>query len=155
MKSSGRFKGHEIVMGKDRELLSFSVDLRWLGSKLVDPNWWVEILRTLASQMNPFRPSPEFEAEAKENSLEIYSGIKRLSKSSVVKIFGGSLQKVQEYCILKNRFLVVYIEDSVDRKLNTICRKTLADNAIGNALNERFILYAGNARHAPTLKFGK
>jgi hypothetical protein len=145
---------HEMLLGKDRELFSFSVDLKWLWLKAVDPKSWVHLIKKLFTVLNPFALRVESESEAKGISMEILSGIRKLSRSSVVKIFRGTLQQAQAYCILKNRFLVVYIEDvSTDR--NQICRKTLADNTVGNAIIDQFILYAGSSRHAPTMKFAK
>lgn len=145
---------HELTMGKDRELFSFSLDLKWLFSKVIDPACWVSTIATLGSQISPFKTGPEYEYQAKENSLEIYSYIRRLSRSSFVKVFGGTLREAQEYCVMKNRFLVLYIEDKVDEE-NMICRKTLADNIIGSVVNDQFVLYVGSARHYPTWKFAK
>lgn len=147
-------RNHELVMGKDRELFSFSVDLKWLFSRIIDPAFWVSIIRKVENKLSPFKTGPAHDFEAREIRLEIYSCIRRLSSSSIIKVFSGTLREAQEYCVMKNRFLILYIEDKMDKQ-NIICRKNLANNSIGGVVNDRFVFYVGSARHHATLRFAK
>ena len=147
-------RNHELVMGKDRELFSFSVDLKWLFSRIIDPAFWISVIRNIENKLSPFKTRPDHDCEAREIRMGIYSSIRRLSRSSVIKVFGGTLQEAQEYCLLKNRFLILYIEDKFEKQ-NIICRKNLANNSIGSVVNDRFVLYVGSTVHHATMRFAK
>ena len=146
---------NDIVLGKDREVFSVSIDLKWLISKISNPSFWVDVFRRLSGRMNPFSHLNEPDFISRNNSMRILSGIRKLSKGSIVKVFRGSLQQAQAYSILKSRFMVLYIEDTSDWNQNLICRKTLADNSVGSAINDNFVLYTGGSQHSATLKFAK
>ena len=149
-----KLQHHELIVGKDRELFSFSVDLKWLFSRFIDPAWWMSLFRNIGDQLSPFKCGSTYDYEAKEISLEICSQIRRLSRSSIVKVFGGTLQEAQEYCIVKNRLLILYVEDRVNKQ-NIFCRRSLADNSIGGVVNDRFVLYVGSVEHYATMRFAK
>lgn len=146
---------NDIVLGKDRELFSISIDIKWLISKISDPSFWIDAFRQLSVRFNPFSQHNELDITSRNNSMRILSGIRKLSKGSIVKIFRGNLQQAQAYSILKSRFIVLYVEDTSDWNQNLICRKTLADNSVGNAINDNFVLFAGSAQHSVTVKFAK
>jgi len=146
---------NDIVLGKDRELFSFSIDVKWLLSSISNPKFWIDILRKISGKCNSFLQNSHDDFIASNNSMRILSGIRKLSKASIVKVFKGDLQQAQAYSILKSRFMVLYVEDSDDWSQNLICRKTLADNTVGNAMNDNFILYASSSQHSPTFKFAK
>jgi hypothetical protein len=155
LKSKYSQQRYEMLLGKDRELLSFSIDLKWLWSKIVDLETWSDIFAKVIDKFNPNTLKNESDKEAKNINLKILSGIRKLSKYSALKIFKGTLDQAQAYCMLKSRFMVLYVEDASDWNLNLICRKTLADNSVGHIINDQFVLYCGNTKHQATLKFSK
>ena len=148
---------------QDRELFHISLDLKWIWTILTDKNSWKQVLQKFFSifstTFNVAQKPFNIQAHAKEISIEILSDIRNKNIGSTIKFFSGTLPQAQQYSIKKNKFLILYIENNNNNKIESsyknIFRKILGDNILGNLINEQFVFFGGSTAHPSTNKIIK
>jgi len=145
-------KRTDFVVGKDRELLHFSIDLKWLFEKLCDKATWMEILDYTVQSFLRLSHGYETEFQYRLQATKMYKQLQAANTANCsVRVFQSSLADAQHLSIIKDRFILFYCEEEladVIPSMDTIlARKALASSRVGNFINDQYIFMTGYHRH--------
>jgi hypothetical protein len=131
----------DLILGKDRELLYFSVDLKWMFGRLTDKHTYVSILRGAWKFLSRLWGGFAGTKDSKDAAVDILQYIRSVNPDSPVKLFqSSSLQRAEWLALATERLLLVYIEDG-DTRLPTPdsihYRRALSDQSLGHLINEQ------------------
>ena len=57
------------------------------------------------------------------------------------RFFKGTFQYAEKYALRKSKFIILYVESERSKNVNSAFRKAIADNTVGNYINEQVIVY--------------
>ena len=103
---------------KNREVVHFTVDFKWIIVKFFSLDTWKHGLKCVFSGVKSLVRIPSSFITSgiqKKESTRILSMIKEQNKDCNLNVFSGSLADALNFAALKNRFLVVYVENHKDR----------------------------------------
>jgi hypothetical protein len=131
----------DLILGKDRELLYFSIDLKWVLERLTDKHTYVNILkgawRSLSRLWGTFDGANDF----KDAAVDILQYVRSINPDSPVKLFqSSSLKRAEWLALATERLLLVYIEDGSTKSpsLDSIkCRRALSNQFLGHLINDQ------------------
>lgn len=148
----------ELYLGKDRELVHFSVDLRWIWLKLTDKHTYINFLKSTWNAITSIYTLADGSNEVKDSVIDIMYYIRSINDKSPLKFFHGSLSRAEWLATTTGRFLLVYIEEGSSKTPSITSlqyRHALADTNLGQFINEQFIFYAGTTQHRSTNNLAK
>jgi hypothetical protein len=129
----------ELVLGKDRELVYFSVDLKWVWSKLIDKKTYVDCLRCAWGGIKDLAGVVDSSQEFKEIAIELLQYIRSIDSESPIKLFAGNIKQAELLAVNTGRLILIYIEDgNVDSpSLKSMeCRNCLSSQVLGKLIND-------------------
>ena len=131
----------ELYLGKDRELVHFSVDLKWIWMKLMDKQTYINFLSSTWKMMTSLTGLVDSNSsqDVKDIAIDILSYMRSINPDTPIKLFHGSISRAQSYAVTTNRLLLVYIEDGRSKapsKISMQFRHALADTNLGRLINE-------------------
>lgn len=133
-------KDADVVIGKDRELFHFSIDLKWLSRKLLSRSTWKTIVLGVAERLKQLHPGYGVQLAYRDNALDCLLNIAELSPHQSIRIFQYSLHTAAELAALRNKLVLYYIEEDSSiggtPSLPTLeARKVLGDEILGRYIN--------------------
>lgn len=132
--------GRELVLGKDRELVHLSVDLKWVWSKLTDKSTYINILKTSWRELKYLVGVVDSSKEFKDNAIEILCYIRSISTESRIKLFQGNIKAAEWLALNTGRLVLIYVEDG-NAKFPSIgsmhYRNALSLPLLGNFINDQ------------------
>ena len=141
-----------IVLGKDRVLVQFNMDLRWLYLLLTDKNQW----STLWSKTIQFLQTNIFHKFSKRKILKnemlyIVSDIrfKNPNSASPIKCFYGNIDELIDYSKKHKKLILLYMEDGsaeFPSTFSTSFRSALSHTHVSHLINQHFLFYAVTTR---------
>lgn len=133
-----------LVLGKDRVLVQFNLDLRWLYLLVTDREEWYNLGQTIKLYFFSILDRFNREKIMKREMLYILSDIRFRNDKCVLKAFSGSFEDSLQYSYDNAKLLVVYVEDGNAEFPTQFCstfRKSLSDEKLSNLINNNFVLY--------------
>jgi len=145
-------KRTDFVVGKDRELLHFSIDLKWLFEKLGDKATWMRLLDFSIQSILRLSHVYEAEHQYRLQAAKLYRQIQLMNPANCsIRVFQGSMTDAQHFSLLKDRFILLYCEeevaDVVPSMETILARKALASSRVGGLVNDQFIFMSAFHRH--------
>lgn len=132
--------GRELVLGKDRELVHLSVDLKWVWAKLTDKLTYINILKTSWREIKSLVGVVDSSIQFKENAIEILCYIRSISPESRIRLFQGDFKAAEWLAFNTGRFVLVYVEDG-NSKFPSIgsmhYRNALSFPPLGDYINDQ------------------
>ena len=129
----------ELVLGKDRELVHFSVDLKWVWSKLTDKSTYIDFMRSSWREIRNLAGVVDSGCEFKAIAIEILRDIRLTNSGSCIKLFQGNMKLAEWLATNTGRFILIYIEDG-DVKMPSPSsikyRHSLGDSNLGKYIND-------------------
>ena len=131
----------EFYLGKDRELVHFTVDLKWIWMKLMDKQTYINFLSSTWKMVTSLTGLVDGNSsqDLKEIAVDILSYMRSVNPDTPIKLFHGSISRAKTYAATTNRLLLVYVEvgRSKTPSRNSIqFRQALADADLGRFINE-------------------
>lgn len=130
----------ELVLGKDRELVHFAIDLKWVWGILTDKLTYINFakaswrgIRSLAGVTNGGK-------EFREIAVDILRYIRSVNHESTVKLFLGNIKMAEWLATNTDRLILVYIEDGSKKRNFECCvsyRRALSDPLLGDFINDK------------------
>ena len=135
----------ELVLGKDRELVHFAIDLKWVWGLLTNKLTYINFakaswrgIRSLAGVTNGGK-------EFREIAVDILRYIRSVNSESTIKLFLGNIKMAEWLAANTDRLILVYIEDGSTKRNFECCvsyRRALSDPLLGDFINDKvFISY--------------
>jgi hypothetical protein len=132
--------GRELVLGKDRELVHLSVDLKWVWKKLTNKSTYINILKTSWREMKNLIGVKDSSNQFKESAIEMLCYIRSISPESQIRLFQENIKAAEWLALNTGRFVLVYIEDG-NAKFPSIdsmhYRNALSFPPLGNFINDQ------------------
>ena len=141
--SGGRTSGRvdrELVLGKDRELVHFAIDLRWVWKKVTDKMTYINFMKASWKKMKSLAGVTNSSQEFKDVAVDILQFIRSLNIESTLKLFLGNIELAEWLATTTQRFILVYIEDGTSRSPSSGSmqyRRALSDSSLGEFINEK------------------
>ena len=129
----------ELVLGKDRELVHFSVDLMLVWSKLTDKSTYIDFMRSSWRGIRNFAGVVDSENEFKAIAIEILRDIRLTNSGSCIKLFQGNMKLAEWLATNTGRFVLIYIEDGnikTPSSSSVKYRYSLGDSNLGKYIND-------------------
>jgi hypothetical protein len=142
----------DFVVGKDRELLHASIDLKWIFDCLVQKETWINILNTLQEKIHRIHQDYDNECTYREQAEKIMSEIYDVNPAEFqLRVFRQSLRSAQEISYSSSRLILFYCEEitkEVIPSLETfLFRRALSSKRMGNFINDNFIFMTAYENH--------
>lgn len=167
----------ELVLGKDRELIHFAIDLKWVWTKLTDKLTYINFLKSSWRGVKGLTGMTNSGNGFRDIAIDILSFIRSLNPESTVKLFQGNIEMAEWLANQADKLILMYIEDGSSKtpSIDSVhYRRTLSDPTLGDFINEKvsyfsaldltiffmqlvltsclpqFVFYAGSMHHKPT-----
>jgi hypothetical protein len=130
----------ELVLGKDRELIHFAIDLKWVWTKLTDKFTYINFLKSSWRGVKNFAGMTNGGKEFRDIAIDILSFIRSLNPESTVKLFQGNIKMAEWLATHTDRLILLYIEEGNSKSPSTDSmqyRRTLSDPLLGDFINEK------------------
>ena len=154
--SDSQIGGRNLLLGKDRELFYTSIDLRRAWDKLTDRSSWISLFRRLVKVLSG---TEDDQLMFKEVAVDLMVAIRKVNPDARIKLFQGTMKQAEQFARKTGRFIVLYVEDGTPGSRSTLMseyfRKALSDNYLADAINDKFVFYAGSSAHSPTYNIAK
>ena len=141
--TSGRLD-KELVLGKDRELVHFAIDLKWVWRKVTDKMTYINFMKASWRKMKSIAGVNDSSQEFKDVAVDILQYIRSVNVESSLKLFLGNIELAEWHATITQRFILVYIEDGTSRSPSSGSiqyRRALSDNSLGELINEKVFTY--------------
>ncbi|RYY87741.1 hypothetical protein EON63_03550 [archaeon] len=139
----------DIVIGKESELLHFSLDLKWLYKGLTNPSSWRALGHSIIVSLKRLHPGFDNEVTYKENALQRLTDLARFNSNLDLRVFGRSLSRAAEVARQQDKLVLVCIEEGEEGLVassDTLqMHMALASDNCSKMLNENVRLPALNA----------
>lgn len=130
----------ELVLGKDRELIHFAIDLKWVWGIITDKQTYINFVKSSWRGIRNLAGVTNGGKEFRDIAVEILHYIRSVNHESTVKLFLGSIKMAEWLAANTERLVLVYIED-VSTKSNFECcmnyRRALSDPLLGDFINDK------------------
>lgn len=140
---SGHVMGRdtEVVVGKDRELFHFSIDLKWLCRKIASKTTWNSIFAMVADKVKMMHPGYQCELSYRDSALKCLMSISEFHPQPSVRVFQNSLHTATALAALRGKLVLMYVEEDRPEGMapsaRTLeARKALSDSKLGDFINE-------------------
>lgn len=141
--TSGR-ADKELVLGKDRELVHFAIDLKWVWKKVTDKMTYINFMKASWRKMKSIAGVTSSGQEFKNIAVDILHYIRSVNVGSTLKLFLGDIELAEWLATTTQRFILVYIEDGTSRLPSSESiqyRRVLSDNSLGDFINDKVFTY--------------
>jgi hypothetical protein len=162
--------GHsDLILGKDRILLQFNIDLKSLFRKVLNRNQWILAWNHLIDLFANLQLLKSQRRKVfKRNAISILSDIRSRksndnifdssynifsTSSNKLTSFLGTIDDCLVYAMKRKKFIVLYVEDNhVDypTKASVLYRKALSDLNLAQYMNDNNIFYITTTKHRDT-----
>ena len=129
----------ELVLGKDRELVHFSVDLKWVWGKLTDKLTYINFMRSSWRGIRDLLGVVDSGKEFKEIAIGILQHIRSINSESPLRLFQGDVKLAEWLSMTTGRFILVYIEEGNTKSPSISSvqyRYALSDSVLGKYIND-------------------
>lgn len=129
----------ELILGKDRELVHFSVDLKWVWAKLTDKSTYIDFMRSSWRGVRDLAGVVDSEKEFKVIAIEILRDIRSTNSGSCIKLFQGNMKLAEWLATNTGRFILIYVEDGNVKSPSPTSvkyRHSLGDSLLGKFIND-------------------
>ena len=128
-------------LGKDRELVHFAVDLRWIWEQLTDMDTYMNIVRGAWRALSNLTGLVNGGNGADTTAIDILSYIRAADPMSKLKMFhGANMSRAEWFAAATGRLLLVYVEDGSSSKPSAASvryRNALSDPGLGAFINDK------------------
>ena len=129
----------ELVLGKDRELVHFSVDLKWVWSKMTNKLTYIDFMRSSWKGIRYLAGLEDSDKLFKEIAVDMLQHIRSINDESSLKLFQGNIKLAEWLSMNTGRLILIYIEDGSAKSptSNSIqYRIALSDSLLGKFINQ-------------------
>lgn len=130
----------ELVLGKDRELIHFAVDLKWVWTKLTDKLTYINFVRSSWRGVKNLAGITNGGKEFRDIAIDILSFIRSLNPESTVKLFQGNIKMAEWLATHTDKLILMYLEEGNSKSPSIDSmqyRRTLSDPSLGDFINEK------------------
>lgn len=127
-------------LGKDRELIHFSVDLKWVWNKISDKMTYLTFIRNIYDSIKDFAGIVDSKEEFKGIAIDLLHDIRLINPSSHLKLILGDIKTAEWLAKKMNRIILIYIEDGDVNSPSDVSmqyRKVLSDPVLGDFINNQ------------------
>ena len=128
------------MLGKDRELVHFAIDLKWVWKKVTDKMTYINFMKASWRKMKSIAGVTSSAQEFKNIAVDILHYIRSVNVGSTLKLFLGDIELAEWLATTTQRFILVYIEDGTSRSPSSESmqyRRALSDNSLGDFINDK------------------
>ena len=128
------------MLGKDRELVHLTVDLKWLWSKLTNKATYINFAKNIINSLSRLTRFSDKSLQMKHVAINILAYIRLVNEKSVIRLFQGTIARAETYAITTGRYILLYIEDGNSELPNIASiryRNAFANEILGNFINEK------------------
>jgi hypothetical protein len=140
----------ELVLGKDRELIHFAIDLKWVWTKLTDKFTYVNFLKSSWRGVKNLAGMTNGGKEFRDIAIDILSFIRSLNPESTVKLFQGNIKMAEWLATHTDKLILMYIEEGYSKSPSIESmqyRRTLSDPSLGDFINEKVSYFTYSYSH--------
>ena len=133
-----------MVLGKDRVLLQFNLDLKWLYLLIINKQKWLQLRDNILSFFNNIYESIDQKKRYNKDILSILSDIRFRNDKCLLKVYNmPSLIECINYAYNKPKLVLLYIEDNYSNmpsQYASLFRRCLSHTKLAEYINDNYIL---------------
>ena len=133
-----------MVLGKDRVLLQFNLDLKWLYLLIINKQKWLQLRDNILSFCNNIYESIDQKKRYNKGILNILSDIRFRNDKCLLKVYNmPSLIECINYAYNKPKLILLYIEDNYSNmpsQYASLFRRCLSHTKLSEYINDNYIL---------------
>ena len=133
-----------MVLGKDRVLLQFNLDLKWLYLLIINKQKWLQLRDNILSFFTNIYETIDQKKRYNKDILNILSDIRFRNDKCLLKVYNiPSLIECVNYAYNKPKLILLYIEDnysSMPSQYASLFRRCLSHTKLSEYINDNYIL---------------
>ena len=133
-----------MVLGKDRVLLQFNLDLKWLYLLIINKQKWLQLRDNILSFFTNIYETIDQKKRYNKDILNILSDIRFRNDKCLLKVYNiPSLVECINYAYNKPKLILLYIEDnysSMPSQYASLFRRCLSHTKLSEYINDNYIL---------------